>query len=80
MKGGKSLLPSGVIQVDGKFERGESVTVLGPDDEEIARGLVAYSAMDAKKLAGKQTREIKDTLGYSFGDALIHRNDLAVTK
>lgn len=76
---GKSLLPAGIRQVDGRFERGDAVVVKARDGREVARGLVAYSAADAECIAGKHTVEIEAILGYRGRDEMIHRDDLVMT-
>ena len=76
---GKSLLPAGIRQVDGRFERGDAVLVKDREGREIARGLAAYNASDAERIAGKRTVEIEDILGYRGRDEMIHRDDLALT-
>jgi glutamate 5-kinase len=76
---GKSLLPAGVRQIDGRFERGDAVVIKDKDGREIARGLVAYNASDAERIAGKRTVEIEAILGYRGRDEMIHRDDLALT-
>ncbi len=78
LKDGKSLLPAGVRQIDGRFERGDAVVVKDKDGHEIARGLVAYNASDAERIAGKRTVEIEAILGYRGRDEMIHRDDLAL--
>ena len=75
---GKSLLPVGVVAVAGEFGRGDPVRVLGPDGTEAARGLSAYSAADARRIAGHKSREIERLLGYRGREELIHRDDLAL--
>jgi glutamate 5-kinase len=76
---GKSLLPAGIRQVDGRFERGDTVLVRDKQGREIARGLAAYNASDAERIAGKRTVEIEAILGYRGRDEMIHRDDLALT-
>jgi glutamate 5-kinase len=76
---GKSLLPAGIRQVDGRFERGDAVLVMGRDGREIARGIVAYNASDAERIAGKRSVEIEAILGYRGRAEMIHRDDLALT-
>jgi glutamate 5-kinase len=76
---GKSLLPAGVRQIDGRFERGDAVIVRDRDGREVARGLAAYSATDAERIAGKRSLEIEAILGYRGRDEIIHRDDLALT-
>jgi glutamate 5-kinase len=76
---GKSLLPAGVRQIDGRFERGDAVVVKDHSGREIARGLAAYGAGDAERIAGKRSLEIETILGYRGRDEMIHRDDLALT-
>ena len=76
---GKSLLPVGIRQIDGRFERGDAVLVKDQSGREIARGLAAYGAADAERIAGKRTAEIEAILGYRGRDEMIHRDDLALT-
>jgi glutamate 5-kinase len=75
---GGSLLAVGVIQVNGKFERGDIVRVLEPGGREIARGLVNYSASDLERIRGHRSSEIEKILGYAYGDEVIHRNDMVL--
>ena len=77
---GKSLLPAGVKLVSGSFSRGDTVAVLSPDGLEIARGLVAYDAADAIRIAGLKTAEIEAVLGYEARSAMVHRDDLVVNR
>jgi glutamate 5-kinase len=76
---GKSLLPAGVTAVEGRFERGDPVRVLGPAGVELARGLSAYSAADAARIAGHKSRDIERLLGYRGREELIHRDDLVLS-
>ena len=64
-RSGRSLLPAGVVGVDGQFERGDAVRVLGADGRELARGLIAYAADEARLIAGKQTRGYRRCVGLS---------------
>ncbi len=75
---GRSLLPAGVRAVRGQFERGDPVLVTGPDGRVLARGLSAYAAEDAARIAGHQSEEIEALLGWRGRDELIHRDDLAL--
>lgn len=79
LKSGRSLLPAGVIRVEGKFERGDAVIVTDPEGNELARGLSAYSARDARLIMGHKSREIADLLGYRGRDEMIHRDDLVLS-
>jgi glutamate 5-kinase len=75
---GKSLLPIGATAVEGTFERGEVVSVAGPDGREIARGLVNYGAAETARILRKPTSEIEAVLGYVAEPELIHRDNLVV--
>ena len=80
LAGGKSLLPAGVVAVEGSFDRGDAVCVLDRAGREIARGLSAYSASDAQRIMGHKSREIEALLGYRGRDEMIHRDDLVVER
>jgi len=75
---GVSLLAVGVTRVNGNFNRGDMVSCLSPGGEEIARGLVNYSADEAGKIMGKASNEIEKTLGYVDEPELIHRDNLVL--
>jgi glutamate 5-kinase len=75
---GKSLLPAGVRGVEGAFERGVCLRILGPDGREVARGLSAYSAAEAAAIGGRGSAEIEACLGFRGPDELIHRDDLVL--
>jgi glutamate 5-kinase len=75
---GKSLLPKGIAGVEGEFGPGETVSVVGPDGLEIARGLAAYGADDLRKIRGLHSSDIEATLGYKSLDEAIHRDDLVI--
>lgn len=75
---GKSLLPSGIKDVKGKFGVGESVTCVDESGAEIARGLTSYSSEDIKLIMGKSTRDIEAVLGHKYSDEVIHRDDLVI--
>jgi glutamate 5-kinase len=77
---GKSLLPAGVKQIEGAFERGDAVLVKDDGGREVARGLIAYSAADALRILGHKSREIEALLGYRGREELIHRDDLVLTR
>jgi glutamate 5-kinase len=78
LRKGKSLLPAGVIRVDGQFARGDAVVVLGPDAQVVGRGLVAYDAEDAEKIKGRSSSDILSILGISGRSEMIHRDDLVI--
>ena len=75
---GKSLLPAGVRRVDGSFTRGDTVSIVTARGREIARGLVAYDAGDAVRIAGLKSGEIEKVLGFRGRDELVHRDDLVL--
>lgn len=75
---GKSLLPAGVVKVEGRFERGDAVTVKTQAGDHLGRGLIAYSAADARRIAGAKSKEIEAILGYRGRDEMIHRDDLVL--
>jgi glutamate 5-kinase len=78
LRRGNSLLPVGVVRIDGQFARGDAVIVRGPDGAEIGRGLVAYDAGDADKVKGRPTSDILLVLGIEGRAEMIHRDDLAL--
>ena len=75
---GRSLLPAGVREVEGVFERGDVVEVLAPDGRALGRGLSAYASADAARIIGRRSTEIEDILGWRGRDELIHRDDLVL--
>ena len=75
---GKSLLPAGVTRIDGTFDRGDAVIIRASDGRELGRGLIAYTSSDAQRILGKRSAEIATLLGFSVGDALVHRDDMAL--
>ncbi len=79
LESGKSLLPAGVTLVSGHFSRGDTVAILNPEGFEIARGLVAYDATDAVRIAGLKTAEIEAVLGHQARSAMVHRDDMVMS-
>src|SRR5712672_3673623 len=77
---GTSLLPAGVVAVEGIFERGDAVIVRTRSGIEAGRGLSAYSSADIRRIAGHKSGEIAEILGYRGRDEIIHRDDLVVTE
>lgn len=76
---GKSLLPGGIVGVDGEFARGDIVDIredVAGDARDVARGLTQYNASEIRRLAGRQSREIETILGFSYGDTVVRRDDL----
>ena len=78
LKNGKSLLPAGVVKVEGEFDRGDTIMVKTKDNKEIARGLSTYSSEDAKKIIGSKSEKIPEILGFLGRDELIHRDDMVI--
>ena len=77
---GKSLLPAGVAAIEGAFERGDCIVVRDDAGREVARGLVAYGAEDARKICRAKSGEIEALLGYRGRSELIHRDDMVLTR
>jgi glutamate 5-kinase len=81
---GASLLPKGIIAAEGEFQRGDMVEIVGDDGhgglQAYARGISQYSAAEINQLARTHTRDIKSRLGYSFGENIVHRDDLATLR
>ena len=75
---GKSLLPIGVLSIEGDFLRGDPVEIRNIKGLKIAMGLSAYNKDDASRIKGKHSREIPEILGYAGRDVLIHRNDMVL--
>jgi glutamate 5-kinase len=78
LRGGRSLLPAGITAVEGDFRRGDPISVRDTGGHEVARGLSAYAAADARLLAGRRSAEIESILGYRGRNELIHRDDLVL--
>ncbi|MCK5424109.1 MAG: glutamate 5-kinase [Emcibacter sp.] len=78
LKSGKSLLPAGVVRVEGKFDRGDTIRIICVNGTTIGQGLIAYNAEDTIKLMGHRSHEIEQILGFSGRDEIIHRNDLVI--
>ena len=78
LRSGKSLLPAGVRAVEGRFEKGDAVAIVGEDGREFARGLVRYDAAETERVQGVKSSQIEAILGYSGGPTLIHADDLAL--
>ena len=78
LKKGRSLLPAGVVQVKGPFDRGDSVNIVGPEGKTVACGVANYSAADLVRIKGCRSAEIAQILGYHLGDEVIHRNNVVM--
>jgi glutamate 5-kinase len=77
---GKSLLPAGVTRATGRFDRGDTVSIMGPDGIEVARGICAYSDADTAHIMGRRSAEIEKVLGFRGRDEIVHRDDLVLLK
>ncbi|HEY4173542.1 MAG TPA: PUA domain-containing protein, partial [Rhodopila sp.] len=75
---GRSLLPAGVKGIEGAFERGDAVAIVGPDGAVLGRGLSAYASTDAGRIAGHRSDQIEAILGWRGRDEMIHRDDLVL--
>jgi len=75
---GRSLLASGVVRVEGNFERGSCIRVCDQDGAEFARGIADYSSSEAARIMGHKSLEIEEILGYRYGDELIHRDNFVL--
>ncbi len=79
MKGGKSLLPSGIKAVSGRFSLGDSVVLLNEDMNALAVGMVNYDSGDIEKIMGLKSKDIESRLGFKHEDEVIHRDNLVLT-
>jgi glutamate 5-kinase len=75
---GKSLLPAGVTTVAGSFGRGDAVAILGPDGAALGKGLIRYTAEEARAIAGRRSGDIAGILGYAGRGPMVHRDDMAL--
>ena len=80
LSSGKSLLPAGVTGATGRFESGDTVSVLGADGVEVARGIVGYADVDTAKIMGRRSADIEQLLGFRGREELIHRDDLVIMR
>jgi glutamate 5-kinase len=77
-QGGKSLLPSGIRSLEGRFQQGDPIEIKTPGGKVFARGLTSYSSQELEKIKGQKTTEIEKILGYKYFDEVIHRDDLVL--
>lgn len=78
IQGGKSLLPAGIISVEGEFDTGDAVYCVNLRGNRIAKGLTNYSSLEISKIKGKKTSQIEDVLGYKYSEEVIHRDNLVL--
>ena len=72
----KSLLPAGILEINGRFNRGDVITILDIKNINIGIGVIAYDSNEAKRIIGKNSKDIKNILGYEGRDEIIHKDDL----
>jgi glutamate 5-kinase len=75
---GRSLLPSGITRIEGRFERGGCVRIMDDDGNEMARGITDYGSEELERIKGLRSNQIEETLGYRYGDEVIHRDNLVL--
>jgi glutamate 5-kinase len=75
---GRSLLPSGIVRIEGDFERGACVRLCDQEGTEFARGIADYASSELFKILGHRSADIEEILGYRYGDEVIHRDNLVV--
>src|SRR4029079_17689396 len=80
LRKGNSLLPVGVVKVEGTFARGDAVVIRGPDGTEVARGLIAYDVEDAEKIKGRSSPDISSIGGFGGGSEMVHRDHLVLSR
>ncbi len=78
VQGGKSLLPSGIISVEGEFDTGDAVYCLDAGGNRIAKGLTNYTSAEINKIKGGKTSQIEEVLGYKYSEEVIHRDNLVL--
>lgn len=80
LEAGRSLLPAGVVKVEGMFDRGDAIIIKDSDGREVGRGLSAYAKQDAERILGRKSGEIEGILGYRGRAEMIHRDDMALNR
>lgn len=75
---GASLLPVGITDIQGSFKRSATVAIIGPDNRQIAHGLTNYDSDELRKIRGQKSSSISELLGYTYGDAAVHRNNMVM--
>ena len=73
---GKSLLPAGIFNFEGTFEKGDTLIIKLENNNEVARGLISFNSADLEKIIGKKSEEIESILGYLERPEVVHRNNL----
>lgn len=75
---GRSLLPAGIVRIDGAFDRGQTIRIFSEQGVELARGLTQYRAADLGLIGGKHSGQIEEILGYTYGPEVVHRDDMVM--
>jgi glutamate 5-kinase len=75
---GRSLLPAGIVRVEGAFDRGQTIRIFNEQGVELARGLTQYRASDLALIGGKHSALIEEMLGYTYGPEVVHRDDMVM--
>ncbi len=78
LREGNSLLPVGVVDITGEFERGDTIHIEDSHGREVARGLTNYAATDLARIIGHHSEDIETILGFAYGDEVIHRNNMVL--
>ncbi len=76
VENGRSLLPAGIVEVNGRFQRGDTISIINNDGIELARGITRYNSDDLTQIRGLRSTQFAGKLGYDYGPAAIHRNDM----
>jgi len=76
IENGKSLLPAGVKKINGNFDKGDHILVKDMNNTEFARGLTSFSSNEIEKIKGLHSSKIKNILGYSSREEIVHKDDL----
>tara|TARA_B100000965_G_C18997870_1_gene501098 strand:+ start:24 stop:434 length:411 start_codon:yes stop_codon:yes gene_type:complete len=76
LKNGKSLLPAGIIRIEGKFLKGDNILIVDKSGNDFARGLTSFSADEIDKIKGKKSDQIEKILGYSSKSEIVHKDDM----
>ena len=76
LENGKSLLPAGIIKVEGEFLKGDNILIVDEKDRQLARGLTSFSAEEINKIKGLKSDQIENILGYSSKSEIVHRDDM----
>jgi glutamate 5-kinase len=78
LKSGKSLLPSGVIKIEGNFKKGDNIIIVDNNNIDIARALSSFASEEINKIKGLQSNQIENILGYASKSEIIHKNDIVI--